>query len=113
MGCKSKFSVIKILILFGVFLAPCAQALAESSAVVIALKGEAQILVGAPKRPLHIHDAVPGGATVSTGTLSFVRLVFPDNSIVNIGPSTEMKIQPAGNAPTLEILTGQIRAKVI
>ena len=59
-------------------------------------------------------DKVSAGSTVITGQRSFVRLLFPDNTQLNIGPDTTMRIEPSkpGEASIVSLVGGQIRAKV-
>ncbi|HEY8278579.1 MAG TPA: FecR family protein [Bdellovibrionota bacterium] len=81
------------------------------SATVVVLRGTAKTDKG---KALAEKQKVDPGTTVITGARSFVRLLFPDNTQLNVGPDTTMKIEPtkAGEASLVDLVGGQIRAKV-
>lgn len=84
---------------------------AIGAATVVMLRGTAKTANG---KPIAEHDKVSPGTTVVTATRSFVRLLFPDNTQLNVGPDTTMKIETekAGDASIVDLVAGQIRAKV-
>ncbi len=88
-----------------------ANCFAAGSATVVVLRGSAKTADG---KALVEKQKVDPGTTVVTGTRSFVRLLFADNTQLNIGPDTTMKIENAvaGQASLVDLVSGQIRAKV-
>lgn len=85
-------------------------------ATVAMLKGKAKVLlVGQTKtHELVAGERIPRGATVATAEQSFVRLILRDNSTINVGPDSRMEMidTPKGSASMLNVINGQIRAKV-
>ncbi|MGZ3721080.1 MAG: FecR family protein, partial [Bdellovibrionota bacterium] len=84
---------------------------AVGSATVVVLRGSAKLDSG---KTLAEKDKVDPGATVVTSARSFVRLLFSDNTQLNVGPDTTMKIEVTkpGEASIVDLVGGQIRAKV-
>lgn len=84
---------------------------AIGNATVVVVRGSAKTNAGAS---LKEQDKVSPGTTVITGARSFVRLLFTDNTQLNVGPDTTMKIEAtrAGEASLVDLVGGQIRAKV-
>lgn len=66
------------------------------------------------KRVLRKGDWVKEGETIVTAKKSFVRLSFIDDSKVNLGPNSRVKIEQfKDDAPgVLNVVTGKIRAEV-
>jgi hypothetical protein len=81
------------------------------SATVVVIRGNAKTDAGAA---LKMQDKVAPGTTVITGPRSFVRLLFPDQTQLNVGPDSTMKIEPTkpGEASIVDLVGGQLRAKV-
>lgn len=80
-------------------------------ATVVVLRGSAKTGDG---KPLAEKQKVQPGTSVTTSARSFVRLLFADNTQLNVGPDTTMKIEAtkAGEASLVDLVGGQIRAKV-
>ncbi len=59
-------------------------------------------------------DWIEQGSVVKTSKRSFVKLSFIDKSTVNVGPSSEMKIEKfsKNEAGVLNVISGKIRSKV-
>jgi hypothetical protein len=83
----------------------------SGSATVILLRGTVSLEDG---KPLQLKDEVSPGSAVKTGPRSFAKLLFKDNSQVNVGPETTLKLEPtqAGAPSLVNLVGGQIRAKV-
>lgn len=81
------------------------------SATVVVLRGSAKTGDG---KAIAEKQKINPGSTVITSQRSFVRLLFADNTQLNVGPDTTMKIEqgPAGSASIIDLVGGQIRAKV-
>jgi hypothetical protein len=81
------------------------------TATVVVVRGSAKTDHG---KALAVKDSVPPGTTVVTGPRSFVRLLFADNTQMNLGPDTTMKLEPTkpGEASLVDLVGGQLRAKV-
>lgn len=88
------------------------QCFASTGATVVVLRGTAKTGDG---KALAEKQKVTPGTTVVTSARSFVRLLFPDNTQLNVGPDTTMKIETtkAGEASLVDLVGGQIRAKVV
>lgn len=84
------------------------------NATVILLKGKALVTTGGQAKELSLKDVVPQGASVKTEARSFVKLAFQDNSQINVGPDSQLKIEatPANQPGVVNLLSGQIRAQV-
>jgi hypothetical protein len=59
-------------------------------------------------------DRLPSGTVVTTKDKSFAKLLFNDNSQMNVGPSSEMKIEQyqKGQPGLIKLIDGSIRAKI-
>lgn len=86
-------------------------AYAGGAATVVVLRGKAKTGDG---KALAEKQKVEPGTSVITETGSFVRLLFADNTQLNVGPNTTMKIEASkpGEASLVDLVGGQIRAKV-
>lgn len=86
-------------------------AYAGGPATVVVLRGKAK--TGDGKALAEKQKVVPG-TSVITEAGSFVRLLFADNTQLNVGPNTTMKIEASkpGEASLVDLVGGQIRAKV-
>ena len=84
-------------------------------ATVLLLKGivKAKLLDG-KTIDLKKDQTLPEGAEVITSDRSFVKLIFIDKSIINLGPSSSMQIQafPKKEAGIIKLIRGQMRAEV-
>lgn len=101
--------------LFVVLLLISSTAFAQSKvAVVKMLRGEATMNEGGKDVKLALEQWIPSGVIVKTSEKSFVRLVFIDKSLMNIGPNSEMKIEQfgGGDAGVIDLVKGQIRSQV-
>lgn len=88
---------------------------ANNIARVKALRGEVKALgLDLSTRDLKKSDWLLEGETIITAKRSFVRLNFIDDSNVNIGPSSKVKVEQfKKDAPgVLSVVTGKIRAQV-
>ncbi len=83
-------------------------------AVVKLLKGEVDVLMMGKTLKLKAEDWVEEGSVVKTGEKSFVKLMFIDKSQMNIGPSSEMKIEKFGDKDSgvIDLVKGKIRSQV-
>lgn len=84
---------ILFLSLFALFLA-CAPAFAATQvATVVAARGEVQALDAKGKsRPLAVQAPIFEEDTIKTGARSRVQIMFADNTLINLGNATSMKI---------------------
>jgi hypothetical protein len=84
---------------------------AATGGTVILLRGTAKV-DGA--KSLALKDAVRAGSTIKTEAKSFVKILFADQTTMNIGPDTTLKIEEtkAGDPSLVNLVGGQIRAKV-
>jgi hypothetical protein len=101
--------------LFVVLLLISSTAFAQSKvAVVKMLRGQATMSEGGKDVKLALEQWIPSGVIVKTSEKSFVRLVFIDKSLMNIGPNSEMKIEQfgGGDAGVIDLVKGQIRSQV-
>jgi hypothetical protein len=83
-------------------------------AVVKLLKGDVDVLTLGKTMKLKLADWVEEGSVVKTGEKSFVKIVFMDKSQMNIGPSSEMKIEKFGDKDSgvIDLVKGKIRSQV-
>lgn len=101
--------------LFVVLLLISSTAFAQSKVAVIKMiRGEATMSENGKTLQLKAEQWIPSGVIVKTGEKSFVRLVFIDKSVMNIGPSSEMKIEQfgGGDAGVIDLVKGKIRSQV-
>lgn len=84
---------------------------AAEGGTVILLRGTAKTDAG---KTLSLKDVVQPGTTVKTEAKSFVKLLFSDQTQMNIGPDTTLKLEQtrAGDPSLVNLVGGQIRAKV-
>lgn len=87
---------------------------AKKVAIVKVLKGDVDVLTLGRTSKLKVEDWVEDGSVVKTSEKSFVKLVFIDKSQMNIGPSSEMKIEKFGekDAGVIDLVKGKIRSQV-
>jgi len=85
-------------------------ALAAGSATVVVLRGKAT----SDGNPIQEKQKINPGSTVKTEAGSFVKLLFADNTQLNVGPNTTMKLEDTkeGSASLVDLVGGTIRAKV-
>lgn len=83
-------------------------------AVVKVLRGEVDILTLGKTTRLKVDDWVEDGAVIRTAEKSFVKLVFVDKSQMNVGPSSEMKIEAFSgkDSGVIDLVKGKIRSQV-
>ncbi len=64
--------------------------------------------------PLKVQERIKEGAIIATGPRSFVKLLFTDNSQMNLGPNSKMRIEHYNEKETsvLKLISGQLRAKI-
>jgi hypothetical protein len=84
---------------------------ASLEATVILVKGEAKTSSG---KVLVLKDKIPAGETITTSARSFVKVLFQDNSQLNVGPESSVKIEQTkpGEPGLVNLVSGQIRSKV-
>lgn len=89
-------------------------AFAGNVAVVKLIRGEVDSINGGKTSRLKVEDWVSDGAVVKTAEKSFVKLVFIDKSQMNIGPSSEMKIEKFDDKDSgvIDLVKGKIRSQV-
>ena len=78
---------------------------------VVLVRGIAKTDTG---RELHEHDVVPEGTTVTTGPHSFIKFWFSEESQINLGPDTTVRLEfsKRGDPSTVALLGGLLRATV-
>src|SRR6476619_7588686 len=106
---------MKNVFLFLILIALTTTAWAQKKvAVVKLLKGDVDILTLGKTSKLKVEDWVEDGSVVKTAEKSFVKLVFIDKSQMNIGPSSEMKIEKFGDKDSgvIDLVKGKIRSQV-
>ncbi|RZA05534.1 MAG: hypothetical protein EOP11_12605, partial [Proteobacteria bacterium] len=93
------------------FLSVSLTAHATERATVILLRGTASTGAG---QALNLKDLVEPGTTITTGPKSFVKLLFPDQTQMNIGPASTLRLEATrpGEVSLVSLVAGQIRAKV-
>lgn len=87
---------------------------AQKVAVVKLLRGEVEIVNAGKTQKLKVEDWVEDGSVVKTAEKSFVKLVFIDKSQMNVGPSSEMKIEKftGKDSGVIDLVKGKIRSQV-
>jgi len=107
---------MKLALIFSLFLTLNLTVMGQEkgAAKVIVLKGKALALIGGKTSTLKRGDWLPVGAQVKTLERSFAKLLFIDKSTMNVGPSSQMKIDafPKQDAGIITLVKGQIRSKV-
>lgn len=108
------------LLMIALFIIPCfgAEESAKNVAIVKMVRGSALLQAkgeangeGTPvKKGMWIRE----GGLIKTEPRSFVRLGFVDKSTMNVGPSSEMKIEKLSDkeASVINVLSGKIRSQV-
>lgn len=86
----------------------------NKAAMVKLLKGDAYVVSGKDKTKLKVNDWIESGSTVKTSAKSFLRVVFIDKSVMNIGASSEVKIERfhQKDAGVIGLVKGKIRSQV-
>lgn len=107
--------IIALLTLFTFIL--IAFAGSESAKVAVIKMKRGKVVVISPdgtEVPAKKGEWVTQGSVIKTQSKSFVRLSFIDKSTVNVGPSSEMKIEKFSKeeAGVLNVISGKIRSKV-
>ena len=83
-------------------------------AKVILLRGKVQSTLGNKTRGLQIGRWVLEGALIKTAAKSFAKLLFVDKTQVNIGPSSQMKMEKykKDEPEMISLMKGKVRLKV-
>ena len=101
---------------FQVFVLPSSLIASDLVARVIILKGEARVKDPDTQKIkiLKKKDRIKEGSVVQTGTRSFIKMMFRDNSQVSLGPKSQMKVTkfPKKKSGILTLIKGQMRTKV-
>jgi hypothetical protein len=112
------FSTICVVILFVVLFAPIAGA-AQEVGTVASLTGSAELGREGDWRAAAISSPVYMGDTIRTGRPGRVRIVFQDDSVLNVGDGSELVVDaqvfdPKGGSyqSTFRLLRGKLRALV-
>jgi|GEM_PF-1514058 len=86
----------------------------QKVAMIKMLRGEVTSSLNGESSKLKEEDWVSDGAVIKTAQKSFVKLVFIDKSQMNIGPSSEMRIERfKENSPgVIDLVKGKIRSQV-
>ena len=84
---------------------------AAERATVILVRGTAKTSAG---KVIQLKDVIEPGTTITTEQKSFVKLLFADQTQMNIGPGSSMRIEATkpGEVSLVSLVAGQIRAKV-
>jgi hypothetical protein len=87
---------------------------ATKVAVVKILRGEVNVVAQGTSSVLKANQWVEEGSVIKTGEKSFVKLVLIDKSQMNIGPSSEMKIEKFSgqDAGVIDLVKGKVRSQV-
>jgi hypothetical protein len=104
---KSFCSILLFLTSFQLWAGP-------KAALVKVVRGSVQSVMAGKSVGLKVDDWLEEGATVKTAEKSFVKLIFLDKSSMNLGPSSEMKIESYSNkeAGVIEVVKGKVRSQV-
>lgn len=86
----------------------------NKAAIVKLLRGEAHVISGNQKTKLKVNDWIEAGSTVKTSAKSFLKVIFIDKSQMNIGASSEVKIERfhQKDAGVIGLVKGKIRSQV-
>ncbi len=78
------------------------------------MRGKVEVLSIGKTTSLKVDDWVEEGAVVKTGEKSFAKLIFTDKSQMNVGPSSELKIEKFSEkeAGVIDVVKGKIRSQV-
>jgi hypothetical protein len=104
---------MKLVLFFGLFISSFSFA-STKVAVVKMMRGKVEALTLGKSAPLKVDDWVEEGAVVKTGEKSFAKLIFTDKSQMNVGPSSELKIEKFSDkeAGVIDVVKGKIRSQV-
>ncbi|MBC7540892.1 MAG: FecR domain-containing protein [Bacteriovorax sp.] len=104
-----------IKLMMGVLTMTFSQMLYAGVAKVVIMKGQvkARYLDGTMV-DVKVDQSIPEGATLQTAEKSFVKLIFIDKSLMNLGPNSQMIINafPKKEAGIITLVKGQIRSQV-
>ncbi|MDO9184201.1 MAG: FecR family protein [Bacteriovorax sp.] len=84
-------------------------------AKVVIMKGQVKArLLNGSIQDVVVDQSIPEGATLQTSEKSFVKLIFIDKSLMNLGPNSQMVINafPKNEAGIVTLVKGQIRSQV-
>lgn len=85
-------------------------------AKIIKLRGDASVLERGAKvaRKLKVGDKLVQDSSVLTGNKSFVRIIFEDNTVMNVGPRSKVSVLETRQDGTsfIHLLKGTLRSKV-
>jgi hypothetical protein len=86
----------------------------NKAAVVKLIRGEAFVHTGNQKTKLKVNDWIDSGTTIQTSAKSFLKIVFIDKSQMNIGASSEVKVEKfhSKDAGVIDLVRGKIRSQV-
>ena len=103
---KKTFSLLVGLLVLGFSFSTMRLEAAEKKLVarVVSVNGQAT----AGKRGLKPGDTVDAGETISTDANSEVKLLFPDRSVVDLGPATSFKLLPSPAAESEETVSAEV-----
>ncbi len=78
------------------------------------LRGQVEVMSTGKNTRLKLDDWVEEGSIIKTADKSFVKLVFTDKSQMNLGPSSEMRIEKFNGkeAGVIDIVKGKVRSQV-
>jgi hypothetical protein len=105
-------------IVLGVAMSIAVTASAQEVGTVAAVDGAAEIQHDGGWTPSSVGDPVFSGDTLRTGTGGRMRVVFQDDSVLNVGEDSEIVVdeqvfRPSGASTSLmQLLRGQVRALV-
>src|SRR5258708_1723720 len=105
-----RFIVIMIMILVYGLEARC-EVLGSLAATIVTVEG--RVMVG--NKAVLPGDTLRSGQTIQTGERSGVKLLFADHSLVDVGPSTEYKIESVNTHPpsvSTQLNRGKVRALI-
>ena len=86
----------------------------NKAAVVKLIRGEAFVHTGSQKMKLKVNDWIDAGSTIQTSSKSFLKIIFIDKSQMNIGASSEVKVEKfhSKDAGVIDLVRGKIRSQV-
>ncbi len=102
------------LIVLSILLSSFSAMAQKNVAVVKLLRGEVDVVNVGKTTRLKDGDWVVDGSVIKTAEKSFVKLVFTDKSQMNMGPSSEMRIEKFTDkdASVIELVKGKVRSQV-
>lgn len=105
---------MKLIITFFVVLTSLSVWAGPKVAIVEVIRGEVDSVTLGKTTRLKLKDWVENGSVVKTAEKSFVKLKFIDESSMNIGPKSEMKVESftGKDSTIIDLVKGKVRSEV-